>query len=271
MTTAGDTRDDLIEQFRDTWGATTSLLASLEPAGWARPTDLPGWSVQDIVAHMIGTESMLAGRDTPSAPGRAWGEHVKNDIGALNEAWADSRRDRSPAEMLEEWRAITAERLEMLTAMTAEEFDAPSWTPVGNATYRRFMQIRVFDCWVHEQDIRRAVDQPGHASGPAAEASLDEIERSLGYIVGKKAKAPAGSRITFDLTGAAPRRLHVAVDERAGVVAELDRPADVTIHLGSTDFVALACGRARDGDVPVSYTGDEGLGAKVAGSLAFTI
>ena len=32
-----------------------------------------------------------------------------------------------------------------------------SFTPAGKDTYGRFMQIRVFDCWLHEQDIRDAL------------------------------------------------------------------------------------------------------------------
>lgn len=271
MTTAGATQADLVEQLADTWEATVDLLAGLDPPGWERPTDLPGWTVRDVVSHMIGTESMLAGRETPPAPDRRWSEHVKNDIGALNEAWVDARRDRLPSEILAEFRIITSERLGALQAMTAEELDAPSWTPVGNATYRRFMQIRVFDCWVHEQDIRRAVGRPGHEGGPAAEASLDEVERSLGYVVGKLAQAPAGSRISFDLTGPSARRIHVAVDTRAAVVEGLDRPADVTITLAATDFVALGCGRVAPGAVPVACSGDEALGAQVCTHLAFTI
>ena len=37
------------------------------------------------------------------------------------------------------------------------------------------MRIRVFDCWLHEQDIRDAVGRPGGEDGPAASVALDEI------------------------------------------------------------------------------------------------
>ncbi len=74
--------------------------------------------------------------------------------------------------------------------MGPEEFDAPTQTPVGMAPYRRFMEIRVFDCWLHEQDIRSAIGRPGHEDGPCAEMSVDEVVRALGFIVGKQACAP---------------------------------------------------------------------------------
>ena len=110
--------------------------------------------------------------------------------------------------------------------MGEDDFSAPSWTPIGQADYRRFMQIRVFDCWVHEQDVRDAVGRPGHEDGPVAEQAVDEIVRALGYIVGKKAGAPEGSSVTIELTGPVARSIHVAVDGRAAVVDRLPGAAD---------------------------------------------
>ena len=59
--------EPLIASFEDVWGDIAGLCEGLTPEQWALPTDCPGWSVQDNVAHMIGTERMLAG-EQPSAP-----------------------------------------------------------------------------------------------------------------------------------------------------------------------------------------------------------
>ena len=57
------------------------------------------YEVKDHVAHMIGTESMLAGRPRPSVPDAVVkAPHVKNEIGAANEAWVESFRGRPPAD-----------------------------------------------------------------------------------------------------------------------------------------------------------------------------
>ncbi len=90
----------------------------------------------------------------------------------------------------------------MLIAMSSEDFDAPTQTPVGQARYRRLMEIRVFDCWMHEQDIRQAITRPGHEDGPCVEVSIDKIVRALGFVVGKQASVPDGSTVTVDLVGA---------------------------------------------------------------------
>ena len=56
------------------------------------------------------------------------------------------------------------------------------------------MEIRVFDCWYHDQDIREALGRPGFLEGPVADLSLGRIPpKALGYVVGKKAGAPPGS------------------------------------------------------------------------------
>ena len=66
------------------------LCATLTDADWQRPTDNPGWNVHDTIAHIVGTESGLLGRQAPGDPIEA--PHVKNPIGATNEAWVVARR-----------------------------------------------------------------------------------------------------------------------------------------------------------------------------------
>ena len=41
-----------------------------------------------------------------------------------------------------------------------EDFAAEMQTPVGPAPMAEFISIRIMDAWVHEQDIRRALDRP---------------------------------------------------------------------------------------------------------------
>lgn len=263
---------DLTAQLQATWASLSELCAGLDAGEWLRPTGCPGWTVHDVVAHVMGTEALLLGRPAPQVD---LGEpaHVHNDVARLNEAWVVGWRGRSDAELLDELRTVTAERLAALRAMDDDDFAKPSWTPVGQATYGRFMQIRIFDCWVHEQDIRAATGRPGGASGPAAEQSIDEIERSLGFVVGKRVGAPDGTRLTIELTGPVVRSIHVAVDGRAKVVDRLDRPADAVFTTDSTTFAALACGRIDPAAAAgrVTLAGDAELGARLRGGLAFTI
>ena len=68
------------------------------------------------------------------------------------------------------------------------------------------MRIRVMDMWFHEQDIREAVGEPGHLAGPGARRrALAEVVAALGYVVGKRVGAPAGTTVRFELTGPVAR------------------------------------------------------------------
>lgn len=273
-TVAGNTRDDLVAQLDEVWASLAALGADLSDGEWHRPTACPGWDVAAQYAHVIGTESMLLGRPNPDPVEAAEpAEHVRNQIGTFNEAWVAHFAPRTQAEVLDAFAEVTAARREALAAMTDADFDAPSWTPVGQADYRRFMQIRVFDCWVHEQDCRAAAARPGHGAGPAAEQSLDEIVRALGYVVGKKAGVPTASSIRFELVGDSPRRVDVEVGERARVVDAITGEPSVTLTLPSGVFAALACGRLSPADAAgrVEVAGDAELAQRVVDHLAFTI
>ncbi|MFD4468371.1 maleylpyruvate isomerase family mycothiol-dependent enzyme [Rhodococcus sp. NPDC058505] len=273
-------REPLTAALLAQWHAIDSLLDDLPPDRWEAPTPLPGWAVQDVVAHLVGTESMLEGIDPPvDADAVPDSPHVHNPIGAFNERWILGLRDRTAAELLAAYRDITARRAGALAAMTQDDFDAPAMTPVGPDSYGRFMRTRLFDCWFHEHDLRDALALPGDEGGARAEYALAELLTGLGYAVGKKGGAPHGSSVTFALTGPMartddrPREIHVAVDGRAAVVAALPAPATVTLTLDSRLFTRLCGGRLRPADRidEIAISGDRDLGRRIAANLAFTI
>lgn len=260
----------LLEQF----AVIDALLADLDGDAWFTPTTLPGWTVKDIVAHLIGTESMLAGVATPHVDidVHAFG-HVRNEIGAFNEHWVESLRGTPGAEVLTRYRDIVARRGERLSAMTQADFDAPADTPVGPASYGRFMRIRAFDCWLHELDLRDALGTPGDEGGPRGHLGSAEIFGAVPFVVGKLGKAPEGSRITLTLSGPLARTLHIEVHGRAAAVPELSGPATTTIAMDSGLFVRLAGGRVRAFDRldEIDLGGDTAVGHRIVENLAFTI
>ena len=142
--------------------------------------------------------------------------------------------------------------------MDDETWNAEGFTPAGRDTYGRFMRIRTFDCWLHEQDIRDALDRPGGEAGPAAALALEEMTTAMGYVVGKRAGAPAGSRVRFELTGASARRIDVEVGERAQVVDDLTGDPTVTLTMPAGVFARLGGGRVDPATVrdDVSIDGD---------------
>lgn len=267
-------KEPTVAALHDVWARLDALLADLAEDDWRRPTSLPGWNVQAVAAHIVGTESMLLGVTVPDlAVTEASHPHVRNDIGRFNEAWVDSLSAEPPADVLARFRDDVAKRKETLAAISDEDWDRVGFTPAGQDTYGRFMRIRVFDQWLHELDIRDAIGEPGGDGGPAAELALDEMAVAMGYVVGKKAGAPAGSRVRIELTGPAARTINVEVGERAAVVDELSGPATLTVTMPAGVFARLAGGRAdpetlRD---QITLDGDHEFGERLIANLAYTI
>lgn len=244
-----------------------ALLEELTTDQWSVQSYCPEWDVAGIAMHLAAVESMLHGEE----PG-AFTDSVPFDkVGA----WEQAAGGLAPQALLARYRETIAARRAELANYTEAQMAMPSMTPVGPQTYGRFMAIRVFDFWVHEQDIRGPLGMPGHESGAAADMALNEIEISLPYIVGKKVGLPDGKSMTIELDGPVQRSMHVRVDGRATNVDSLDGPADVVLTCDSTAFALLACGRIDPQGVidagKVSWSGDAELGEKAARNLRFTM
>jgi uncharacterized protein (TIGR03083 family) len=256
-----------IQVFRDL----EELLASLSPREWAAETECPGWSVQDNVSHIIGTESMLLGRDAPSHdPGtKPW---VRNPIGEGNEIQVDYRRSWPPDKVMDEYREVTSDRIAALEGLSDDELGAESWTPVGPGTVRDLVAIRVMDCWVHEQDIRRAIGKPGGLEGPVAEHAFRRHSGAIPFVVGKKVGAPDGTTVVIDVGGLG--KITVGVDgKRANLLSDVPGQPDVRLEMDLETFNRLCCGRGEPSEVSsaVKIEGDEALGNRVLQNMNFMV
>jgi uncharacterized protein (TIGR03083 family) len=268
---AASDRDTLVAALHEQFDALIELGRQLDDGQWNTASECPGWRVKDLYSHVIGTELMLLGR--PDDPVDVEGaDHVANEIGRFNEVAVFLRRDRPGAEVLAELEQVVAERIAALDEMTQADFDAESFTPAGQDTYGRFMQIRIFDCWIHEQDAREALGLPGHASGHAVDVALDEHASAIGFVVGKKAGATEGQSVRLHLTGDTERTLDVRVDGRAALVDDLDEPT-ATITIPTLLWFRYAAGRrpADTAHPDVALEGDEDLGRRVLANAAYTI
>ncbi len=256
----------VVDLLMECFDSIDGVLDGLGDEQWATQSLCPAWTVRGVVTHLGAIENMLAGLD----PGTL-ADGVPFDRAG---EWTASVEGLNNADLLSRYREAIAQRRSDLRALTPANLEREGMTPVGPGTYGRFMNIRVFDLWVHEQDMRVPLQLPGHESGPAAEAAIGEIEGSLPYIIGKKVKLPDGKSITIELTGPVVRTFHVAVDGRAKRVESLDT-ADVVLRTDSVTFALLACGRI-DPQGPIddgrmTWTGDAVLGEIAARNLAFTM
>ena len=281
MTDNGAGQRDLLEVGRaardalgETWGGLAEVCYELSDTEWALPTECPGWDVKDQLSHVIAVERTIMGEPAPAWDGPL-GDHVKNDFARSNEAWIAVRRPRPGAEVRAEFVEVTGRRLALLDELTLEQWEAVGWSPVGPRPHAEFMEVRVFDCWVHEQDARRALDRPGGSGNRASALSLDRVQGAMGFVVGKQAGCGEGTAVRFDVAGPGDdgRAFTVAVDGgRARPVGD-DVSPTVTLSLSSIDFVRLGCGRAGAAQVEaaggIGVSGDAAVARMVLGAMNF--
>jgi len=257
-----------------TWDGLAEVTSGLSPTEWARPTECPGWDVKDHLSHLVGIERSIMGEPAPEWDGPL-GDHVRNDFAVLNERWIAVRRPRPGAEVRAEFLEVTRTRLAQLGALDEEQWAAVGYSPVGQVPYAVFMEVRVFDSWVHEQDVRRALDRPGGSATLASAISLARVEGAMPFVVGKQAACAEGTVVRFEVRGPGDdgRAFTVAVEGGRARVVGNDVAPSVTLSLSSIDFVRLGCGRVAAEQVlaagGVSLSGEAAVGRQVLGAMNF--
>ncbi len=262
MSSRTNTIDSLNGCYRDL----TDLINGLGPNDWDVQSLCPDWTVRGVITHLASVEHALVGwlptADNDKPPFEKVGEFLQQSAKLSNEEVG--------AEVIQ----ILATRTAGLAETTDEIFAMASMTPVGPGTYQRFMDVRIFDFWVHQRDMAQPLGIDTDDSGPAAEITLDEVDGSVAYIVGKKIGLPDGMSIGVHLTGPVERDIYAAVDGRAARVERVDNPT-VTLTTDSLTFVQLACGRLDPQLVidegKIRWSGDAEWGEKAARNLAFTM
>lgn len=264
-----------LRQYVDVWwqsiGDLVTLLESLDDADWDTPTDLPGWDVRAIAAHVAHLETVLAtGVEEHAEVAEA--PHITGLMGLYTEIGVVNRRTTPPAEIVGQIRTAAAQRHEHLLADPPTDPDAVPERIFGGVawSWRVLLRNRPLDIYLHEQDIRRAVGRPGNLDSAGAVHTADYLAESFGFVLAKKVGAPAGTTAVLEIAGHAPYAFAVGEDGRG---RRLDAvPAEPTVRIGTDreSFLVLAGGRRDVEPTLVTVEGDAALGEQLLASMATT-
>ena len=265
-------RERLIELQKSQWQSLENLCTSLSLVEWETDTDCPTWTVKDCLSHLTGIEHRLLGREVAELSLQET-SHIRNDFGLQTEIDVVSRRAMTPAEVLEEFTEVNLERLRVLNGQL--DFSADADSPIGKGNVADQVSVRVFDCWVHEQDIRRAIGKPGNLSGLAAQHSYERITSVMPFVFGKKVGGPEGSSLRLNIYGKSFFVANIRVEEgRARLVKKLSEPT-VELKMDCETFMCLSCGRWEPdkvlSDCKVSIQGDKHLGISIVKNMNYMV
>lgn len=248
------------------------LLEDTPESVWDRPTDLPGWSVHDVVAHLAHLESLLTGgRHVEVEIGEA--PHVTSDMDRFTEQGVVARRDASAAELMAELRTAFGARTAALAADPPTDGSATAPGLFGRLGWsvERLLRNRPLDVWMHEQDVRRAIGRPGGLESPGAVHTADYLQESFGYVLGKRVAPADGTTVRLHVVGHRPHSLEMRDGRALATRGVLDpQQADVALDLDREAFILLAGGRRAPVEGSVRITGDRELAERILAAMAVT-
>ncbi|MFJ7414438.1 maleylpyruvate isomerase family mycothiol-dependent enzyme [Streptomyces sp. NPDC098077] len=254
--------------------AIAELVKPLAEGEWNRRTPCPGWSVRDIVSHVIGMECEMLGDPRPihTLPRDLY--HVQSDFARYMEMQVDVRRHHTSPEITSELEYVLIRRARQIrneSRSPETKVRAPLST---EQTLETALNLRAFDLWVHEQDLRATLGQPGNLDSPGALITRDMLLAGLPKVVAKKAGAPANSAVVFDVHGPVEflRTVRVDAEGRGSVDGAPSLGPAVTLSLDWETYVRLACGRVRHTAVAdrIKVEGDQELATAILDNFAVT-
>jgi uncharacterized protein (TIGR03083 family) len=225
-----------------TYAALLDDLAQLTAKDWARPTDCTGWTVRDMVAHLVGAAEGHA--SLPAFVSQlAWGRRHRaefdgSSLDAMNHKQISdqaARRDDALVPLLHDLapRAVAgrARRARLLGRAPIRLDEAGSWYPgmPSRTTMGELCAVVLTrDVWTHRLDLARAL-----GNRPTIDATVDGIV--VADIVADWASRHR-QPFTLELTGPAGGTFRVG---RSGSSLTLD----------ALDFARLMSGRRPDAHV----------------------
>lgn len=198
---------ETIELFPPLHAELIALLRQLAPEDWFKPTPAAGWSVKDMVAHLLDTDMrrLASQRDhhrvMPPTPITDHASLVAY-LNQLNAEWVVAAQRISPR-LLTEWLAIIGPQVYELF----KPLDPLAETGIGVGWAGETRSANWFDIareytekWHHQQHIREAVGAPLLNERRWLHPALDTFVRGLPHTY-RDIPAPDGTQVVVAITG----------------------------------------------------------------------
>ncbi|MFA5891359.1 MAG: maleylpyruvate isomerase family mycothiol-dependent enzyme [Actinomycetota bacterium] len=222
-------RETLTSLIGDQRASLLALLANVTGDDWSRPTACPGWTVKDVLAHLLEGDLTL---------GRVYRGEIR-ESGPIDAEEGVKKWRPLPGEAVRAtlWHHGTATQ-RALEALSVDTWRAPVQV-FGCATIAQLVRLQLFDLSVHGHDLTDALD-----AEPLWSACLPFLVefcvRAAPFTL-HRLRVPAKSAVEIAVTGAEDRWVVDGRDGRWQLARAGEAPSRVT--LAAEDLVLLATGR----------------------------
>lgn len=253
-----------------------ALLGELSPDQWEAHTACPGWSVKDIVAHLLGDDlgRLARGRDgtgtATSSTSPSWEELVAF-INRRNDEWVGALRRLSPRVLIDLLGWGGEQVLAYFRSLDPQAIGGPvSWAGPEPAPHWLDMAREYTERWVHQEQIRDAVGVTGLREPRLFHPVLDTFAHALPHAY-RDVAAADGTHVRLVVTGQAGGQWSVIKrGGRWGLFVGVETPP-VSVVTMDEDLAWRLFSKGVDADAArhrTSIEGDHALGAVVLTALA---
>lgn len=196
------------------------LLATVEgltDEQWRTPSRCEGWTVQDVIAHLVDVNGFWALSITSALSGAPTRFLQGFDPKATPAALVQASAGKAPQETLEAFRQGVHSLANAVRPLTMDEWEARAEAPPGHISIRLLCHHALWDSWVHERDVCEPL-------GLTQPLDDDEIRCSLRYVA-----ALGPTFAVMNGTATTDAAVVRATDPDTTVVIEVD-PDSVRLH-----------------------------------------
>lgn len=151
-----------------------TTLAGLSEDDWRTRSRCDGWSVQDVVAHIVGVNAFWEASIAAGLAGKPTRVLAAFDPAATPPLMVEPMRALTPAEVLDQFVSTNDGFLGALADLDDRGWSTLAESPPGHVPIRLLAHHALWDTWVHERDIALPL-----GFTPPVEA--DEVLSSLRY------------------------------------------------------------------------------------------
>lgn len=245
-----DGKDNLLRVVRE---QADSLLAVAEaPDAWEAPTACTGWSVRDVVGHLVDTtEAYFVSFDAARGKGQAADALGLRIMAQRANERATAFRGLSQQEMTERLRVDFAKMMEIFQALGPEEWTGLMVPHVYMGPLPAFFYpaFQLMDYGVHGWDIRQGTGRAHGLSGDVADL-LVPFMFVLWQATADTTSTPEPFELGIRISGrnAGDHRVRIGPDGVAFEPGAVDDLATV-IEFDPGSFVLTAFGRSNSGTI----------------------
>ncbi|MDT8911051.1 maleylpyruvate isomerase family mycothiol-dependent enzyme [Amycolatopsis sp. PS_44_ISF1] len=258
--------------------ALVDVLTGLDAAQWAAPTACAGWTVHDLVAHVLGGKlgRLSRDRDGYRVDEPHPGETVPAFVDRINAEWVLALRRLSPEVLF----AMLVDSTSQLTDLwKRQDLDEPGgpigWAGPEPAPLWLDVAREYTEYWVHQQQIRAAVGAEPLDEPEFRAPVVDTFVRALPFTL-RSVTARAGRQVGYTVTGPSGGRW-TARSTGTGWVLDRGAPGSrsplATVTTDPDTFWRLCTRAVQPAEVSakVELSGDENVCATMLGMVSILV